>query len=87
MHHCYIRYDAQVRTTVDLPAAVHRRATELARQRGSSLSAVLVDLTVRGLAQLDVPVTLDVDERSGFPVLSVGRRITSDDVAAALDDD
>lgn len=76
-----------MRTTVDLPPAVHRRAHDLARQRGESLSAVLVDLTVRGLAQLGTPVTLTVDDRSGLPVLSLGRRITSIDVANALDDE
>jgi len=70
-----------MRTTVDLPPAVHRRARKLAQQRGSSLSAVLVDLAVRGLAQLDAPVHLSVDSRFQLPVLSVGRRITSEDVA------
>lgn len=76
-----------MRTTVDLPPAVHRRALELAQERGSSLSAVLVELILRGLAQLDVPVELAVDPRSQLPVLSIGRRITSADVAAVLDDE
>jgi len=76
-----------MRTTVDLPPAVHRRARELAAQRGESLSAVLADLTTRGLAQLDAPVTLRTDPRSGFPVLSLGRRVTSAEVAEALDEE
>ncbi|MGL5864475.1 MAG: hypothetical protein ACRCYX_01205 [Dermatophilaceae bacterium] len=76
-----------MRTTVDLPPAVHRRAKELAAARHESLSAVIADLTVRGLAQVDTPVTLTRHERSGFPVLSIGRRITSEDVAAALDEE
>ena len=76
-----------MRTTVDLPPAVHRRARALAEQQGRSLSSVLADLTLRGLAQLDEPVDLAVDGRSGLPVLSVGRPITSDDVAAALDEE
>lgn len=76
-----------VRTTVDLPPAVHRRATEIAKRRGQSLSTVIADLTVRGLAQVDEPVTLQTDPRSGLPVLSIGRRITADDVADALDDE
>lgn len=76
-----------MRTTVDLPAAVHRRARELAAQRGESLSAVLADLTVRGLAQLGAPVTLETDPHSGMPVLSLGRRISSADVADALDEE
>jgi hypothetical protein len=66
-----------MRTTVDLPPAVHRRARDLAAQRGVSLSTVLADLTVRGLAQLDVPVKLTTDALTGFPVLSLGRKVTT----------
>jgi hypothetical protein len=76
-----------MRTTVDLPPAVHRRAKEIAKARGQSLSATLAELTARGLSQLDEPLSIGVDERSGFPVLSVGRRITAADVADALDDE
>jgi hypothetical protein len=76
-----------MRTTVDLPPAVHRRARELAERRGESLSAVIADLTVRGLAQIDEPVILRTDKRSGLPVLSIRRRITAQDVAEALDDE
>lgn len=74
-----------MRTTVDLPPAVHRRARELARQRHQSLSSVLADLTVRGLAALGEPVDLTTDPVSGFPVISLGRRVTSGDVAETLD--
>lgn len=87
VHHGCIIYDAGMRTTVDLPPAVHRRAVELARRRGESLSSVIADLTVRGFAQLDEPVTLETDPRSGMPVLSIGRRITVDEVADMLDDE
>ena len=76
-----------MRTTVDLPPAVHRRAVELAKSRGQSLSATLAELTARGLGQLDEPLRITVDERSGFPVVSVGRRITADEVSTALDDE
>ncbi|MEI2775613.1 MAG: hypothetical protein V9G19_06490 [Tetrasphaera sp.] len=76
-----------MRTTVDLPPGVHRRARELAEQRGMSLSAVIADLTVRGLAQCDGEVTLDTDQRTGLPVLSLGRRITSEEVEKVLDDE
>ena len=54
-------------------------------QQDRSLSRVIADLTVRGLAQLDAPVALSTDQRSGLPVLSIGRVITTEDVAAALD--
>lgn len=76
-----------MRTTVDLPPVVHRRAQELATSRGQSLSATVAELTVRGLGQLDEPINITIDERSGFPVMSFGRVITPDDVARALDDE
>ena len=76
-----------MRTTVDLPPAVHRRVQQLAHARGQSLSATLAELTARGLSQLDEPLVVGTDDASGFPVLSLGRRITSEDVAAALDDE
>lgn len=76
-----------MRTTVDLPPAVHRRARELAKARGQSVSATVAELTVRGLSQLDEPVLISTDDRSGFPVVSVGRRITAEDVAVALDEE
>ena len=66
---------------------MHRRALELAVQQDRSLSRVIADLTVRGLAQLDAPVALSTDKRSGLPVLSIGRVITAEDVAAALDEE
>lgn len=76
----------RMRTTVDLPPAVHRRARELAHERGVSLSSVLADLTLRGLAQIDTPVQLTIDDRTGLPTLSIGRRITDAQVADALDE-
>lgn len=76
-----------MRTTVDLPPSVHRRVQKIATLRGRSLSAVVAELTVRGLAQLDEPVLIRTDAQSGMPVLSIGRRVTSEQVAAALDDE
>lgn len=76
-----------MRTTVDLPPAVHRRAQEIAKRRGLSLSAVIAELTIRGLGQLDEPVVIGADARSGFPVITIGRRVTSEQVAAALDEE
>jgi len=87
LHHVRCRYDAAMRTTVDLPPALHRRALELATARGQSLSATLAELAARGLSQLDEPVVVHTDAVSGFPVISIGRRITADDVAATLDEE
>ena len=76
-----------MRTTVQLPPAAQRRVREIAQQRGQSLSAVVAELTSRGLAQLNDTIEVTTDPDSGFPVISLGRRITSDDVARALDDE
>lgn len=76
-----------MRTTVDLPPAVYRRARELAEQRHQSLSAVVADLTMRGLATVGEPLEVTIDPKSGFPAITLGRRITSGDVADALDDE
>jgi len=84
VHHLCITYDAEMRTTVDLPPGLHRRARELAAQRGVSLSTVIADLTTRGLAQIEAEVVLSTDPRSGLPVLSIGRRISSAEVDALL---
>ena len=73
-----------VRTTVDLPLSVHRRASELAKQRGQSMSSMVAELTAYGLSHLDEPVTVSTDPRSGFPVVRVGRHVASQDVADAL---
>lgn len=75
-----------MRTTVDLPPAVHRQVRQLAAEQGRSLSAVIADLTLRGLAQRRAPAEVRTDARSGFPVLSLGRSVTAADVAAALDE-
>jgi predicted transcriptional regulator len=76
-----------MRTTVDLPPAVHRRASQLAKQRGQSLSAVVAELATYGLSRLDEPLVVATDPRSGFPVVSLGRHLTTQDVADALDDE
>lgn len=76
-----------VRTTVDLPPDVHQRAKRLAAERHQSLSATLADLMIRGLASMGEPATVSTDPISGLPTLTLGRRVTSDDVAAAPDDE
>lgn len=76
-----------MRTTVDLPPGLHQRALALAKSRGQSLSATVAELAARGLRQLDEPVVVSMDAVSGFPVLRIGRRVSADDVARALDDE
>jgi len=76
-----------MRTTVDLPPAVHRRAQALAESRRQSLSATVADLAVRGLAALGEPVEVATDPVSGLPVISLGRTVSAAEVADVLDDE
>ena len=76
-----------MRTTVDLPPEVHERAKRLADERRQSLSATLADLTIRGLASLGEPAQVSTDPISGLPTLTLGRPVTAEDVAEALDDE
>lgn len=77
-----------MRTTVDLPPAVHRRAVELAKRRGVSLSATIAELTAQGLGHLDEPLEINISERTGLPYVRLGHGpITSEDVARMIDED
>ena len=58
----------------------------MARAQNRSLSSVVADLAMRGAAQLDEPLELAVDSRTGLHVLSIGRRITTSQVAELLDE-
>ena len=51
------------------------------------MSAVAVELTIRGLAGLEEPVSVTTDPATGFPTLGLGRTVTSADVADLLDDE
>ena len=76
-----------MRTTVDLPPTVHDRAKAIAAERGQSLSSVVAEMTTRGLNSLGEPSQIRTDPLTGLPVGTFGRRITSEDVADALDDE
>ena len=76
-----------MRTTVDLPPAVHQRARELAERNHASLSATLSDLVIRGLADQATPIRLSTDPRTGLPVFDLDRPITAQEVSDFLDED
>ncbi|ANI91736.1 Putative antitoxin VapB29 [Dietzia timorensis] len=80
-------YHWGMRTTIDLPDAVHRRAKELAQARGESLSSVVADLAVKGLAAAGEPMRINRDPVSGLPTVNLGYRLTSEEVARELDDE
>jgi len=74
-----------VRTTIDLPDDIHALAASVARDKGCTLSAAVVDLIHRGLGS-QIRVT-QVDARTGFPLLASGHLVSSDEVRDLLDDE
>jgi hypothetical protein len=73
-----------MRTTIDLPEDLHRIALSIARDRHQTLSAAVADLIRKGLGSTTAGER--ISERDGFPVVTVGRAITAEDVRS-LDDE
>lgn len=74
-----------VRTTIDLPDDLHRVATAIARDQGTSLSEAVAMLLRRAIGTPGNAQVL-TSERTGLNVLRLGRTITDEDVRA-LDDE
>ena len=84
-------YDAQMRTTVDLPEDLHRIVSSLAVHTRRSLSVTAVELIRRGLASAppkeaggDAPVATSA--KTGLPVIRLPRIVTPEDVKALEDE-
>jgi hypothetical protein len=80
-----------MRTTVDLPPDLHARARSLARDQGRSMSAVITDLVRQGLTGPTPDPGTDgpagpAATRNGFPQVSLGGVITTEDVRRADDE-
>ncbi len=76
-----------MRTTIDLPEDLHRAATSLARDRGSSLSQTVSDLVRRALRPEAGSGQVTLDTRTGLPVVYVGVPVTTEMVRAAIDEE
>lgn len=74
-----------MRTTINLPDDLHRIASGIARDQGTSLSGAVALLLRRAVGS---PGTahLEPNARTGFIVVHLGRTITTEDVRA-LDDE
>ena len=73
-----------MRTTVDLPDYLHRVATAIARDSGSSLSDTVTRLLRAALAAPG-PVRVTTSTRTGLRVASMGSVVTSEDVRSLED--
>lgn len=81
-----MQYAAGVRTTIDLPADLHRIAVSLARDSGRSLSETVAALMRRALGAQEGGEDY-VSPVTGLPVVRLGSGpITTEDVRA-LDDE
>jgi hypothetical protein len=68
-----------VRISIDLPDDLHKQAVAIARDTRKTLSQTVVDLMRRGLVSSDAGA-LSIDPKTGLPLVSVGRVVTSEDV-------
>ena len=75
-----------MRTTIDLPDDLHRVAKALAHDRRQTLSEAVAEIMRRGIAG-SRQLALVTDPVTGFVVLRGGPLVTSEDVAALLDDE
>lgn len=76
-----------MRTTVDLPPALHRRVRALAASRRTSVSATIAELTRQAIDQLEPDDEVVIDDESGLPAFAAERAISNDEVLAFLDED
>jgi predicted transcriptional regulator len=74
-----------MRTTIDLPDDLHHLARAIARDTSRSLSATVADLMRRGLGE-GRESEVARSERTGLPLVRLGKIVTSEDVRA-LDDE
>ena len=70
-----------MRTTVDLPDDLYHLARAIARDTSRSLSATVADLMRRGLGEAG-EAEVARSERTGLPVVRLGKIVTSEDVRA-----
>ena len=76
-----------MRTTVNLEPDAYLLARALATQRRTTLGEILSEALLKLYRpEPDQPVGLVID-KSGFPTFYLGRTITSEEVAAAIEED
>lgn len=74
-----------MRTTIDIPDDLHRQALSIARDTSRTLSDIVAELMRRGLGQGTTSPAAR-SQRTGLPVVSLGKVITTDDVRSLEDD-
>jgi predicted transcriptional regulator len=85
-HHDAVMLRCDVRTTIDLPDDLHKQALAIARDTHRTLSETVADLIRRGLGA-GRAAAISVEPRTGLPLVSVGKVVTSEDVRSLEDDE
>lgn len=82
-----------MRTTIDLPTDLHHVVTSVAQHTRRSMNQTIADLIRRGLAVAPDGASaagarqgLQVNSRTGLPVICSPRPVTADDVRALEDE-
>jgi hypothetical protein len=75
-----------MRTTVTLEPEAYELARKAAFQRRESIGKVLSDAILSQLGSLPTTFRMERDAR-GLPQISIGRSITSEEVAAAIEEE
>lgn len=86
VHHDAMMLSSGMRTTIDLPADLHRQALAIARDTHRTLSETVADLIRRGL-RAGGTAAISIDTRTGLPLVSVGTVVTSEDVRSLEDEE
>jgi hypothetical protein len=75
----------KMRTTIDLPDDVHALLSAVAHDRRLTLSQTVASLLRKSLIPDEAP-RVDLEPRSGLPVVRIGRVVTSEDVRSLEDE-
>lgn len=75
-----------MRTTIDLTDEAYQLAKAAARERRESLGKAVSDLILKGAKGTPVPPG-EIRMVNGWPVVSIGRPVTSEEIAEFLAED
>jgi predicted transcriptional regulator len=72
-----------MRITIDLPDDLHRQVLAIARDTSRTLSQIITELMRRGLGR---PTHVARSTKTGLPVVTLGKVVTTDEVRLVEDD-
>ena len=75
-----------MRTTLDIEDTAYAIAKSIARERNIGLGRAIGEIILKFAHPEDEPPAAKVSTRKGFPVVRVGRVITSEEVSKILDE-